>query len=837
MSDHNDQTASLIEQGLALINTNKLQEAKNLFTRLCETNPQASEAWYLLSTVNGRMGDIEAAGECCRHVLDIQPDHCEARVNLGNVLFSQGKLDDAIAEYQRVLAQNPRHAMAHNNLGLIFAKNGRFDEAAAHYQAAIEVDPNLILAYINLGNLRMQEEKYDKAANNFIQAARLNPGDPALRTGLGIALFKMGKRDDALASFHEAIRLKADYLDPYINLGNAYLESGDYNEALSTFKQALLVAPNSAEIHNDLGVVYLESGDIEHAIPCFQRALEINPRHMRALNNMGTASRSPERFASYLALYAKTVELLPNPEQARTAFINNIKFINPSDYDQWLDQELIKCFSIPKASNAPLALITARHLKHKYLIKPIAADDQNALRDIVKLIASDQLFLMFLQKTFNIEPELEFLLNGVRRHLLFKHCKDNGADRQELIVASALAYQGLNNEYIFFVDDEEQRLVSQLKNSIEKLAATIDSPNAEIEADLFIYAMYERLYSLSCRERLNGMPAAGWSGALHPLLEQTIAIPLEEEKIKQEIATVGNIEDKTSQLVQSQYEENPYPRWLSIPGLQKRNIKRVLKQRFPHFSPPDFLDGPLKILVAGCGTGQQPIRTALTYDNVEILAVDISKSSLAYAIRMAHRYGVNNIRFMQGDILQLAKLDSRFHIIECSGVLHHMKDPMQGWRVLSGLLVDNGLMSIALYSEKARKNIVAARELIQREKIIPDLDNIRNFRRRILRHETNDTLYELSKLADFYTTSRCRDLIFHFMEHRYTVPQLERAMAELQLEFIGFEFSDNTSVTNAYRNAYPQDPDMTNLALWDDFETRHPNTFARMYDFWCQKKT
>ena len=191
---------------------------------------------------------------------------------------------------------------------------------------------------------------------------------------------------------------------------------------------------------------------------------------------------------------------------------------------------------------------------------------------------------------------------------------------------------------------------------------------------------------------------------------------------------------------------------------------------------------------------------------------------------------------MQGDILQLAQLESRFHVIECTGVLHHMENPLQGWKVLCGLLVDNGLMSIGLYSEKSRKYIVAAREIIQREKLIPDQKNIRDFRRRILHHEMNDALYELCKSIDFFSTSPCRDLIFHYKEHRYTLPQLKKTLFDLRLDFIGFEFVENEYVKNTYRKLYPQDKDMTDLDLWDQFETQNPYTFSRLYDFWCQKK-
>jgi SAM-dependent methyltransferase len=245
------------------------------------------------------------------------------------------------------------------------------------------------------------------------------------------------------------------------------------------------------------------------------------------------------------------------------------------------------------------------------------------------------------------------------------------------------------------------------------------------------------------------------------------------------------------------------------------------------------MDGPIQMLIAGCGTGKHPIQTA-SYENVEITAIDISKSSLAYGMRMAQKYGVTNIKFMQGDILQLAKLNKRFHIIESVGVLHHMEDPLAGWRVLSDLLVEGGLMSIGLYSELARKSIVAARRVIQNEGLTPNIYNIRNFRKRILQRQLDNDICGLSNVNDFYSSSECRDLLFHSTEHRYTLPQVGKSLDDLKLDFLGFVF-DSLKTPNSYREHFPADHDMKNLLLWDQYEKLYPNTFIGMYKFWCQK--
>ena len=59
-----------------------------------------------------------------------------------------------------------------------------------------------------------------------------------------------------------------------------------------------------------------------------------------------------------------------------------------------------------------------------------------------------------------------------------------------------------------------------------------------------------------------------------------------------------------------------------------------------------FLERPFEVLIAGCGTGQQAVQSALHYGpKARILALDLSSASLGYASRMADAFGVENVEF------------------------------------------------------------------------------------------------------------------------------------------------------------------------------------------------
>ena len=170
-------------------------------------------------------------------------------------------------------------------------------------------------------------------------------------------------------------------------------------------------------------------------------------------------------------------------------------------------------------------------------------------------------------------------------------------------------------------------------------------------------------------------------------------------------------------------------------------------------------------------------------------------------------------------------------MIESSGVLHHLADPLAGWRTLNELLRRGGLMNIGLYSEVARQSIVAARSWIAERGYEPSSDGIRRCRAEVLALPPEHPLAALRDSIDFYNLSSCRDLLFHAQEQRFTLAQIRVALAALGLTLLRFD------VPNAagYRRRFPDDPAMTSFDNWEAYERDHPATFSGMYQLWLQK--
>jgi SAM-dependent methyltransferase len=176
-------------------------------------------------------------------------------------------------------------------------------------------------------------------------------------------------------------------------------------------------------------------------------------------------------------------------------------------------------------------------------------------------------------------------------------------------------------------------------------------------------------------------------------------------------------------------------------------------------------------------------------------------------------------------------LEQKFDIIESVGVLHHMDEPMAGWRVLTDLLKPGGLMCIGLYSELARHHIAEVRKEITALRLGTSEADIRKFRQSLA--ESNDENHQLLTMSsNFFSLSMLRDLIFHVQEHRFTLPQIKKCLDELGLKFCGFINKD--AISN-FRKLHGKNADIYDLALWHQYEESNPRAFATMYQFWCQK--
>jgi len=77
-----------------------------------------------------------------RHALAKTGDNYIAENNLGTILISEGKAEEAMERFREVLRINPDFSDAHYNLGLLLLDEGRPNEAVPQFREVLRLNPN-----------------------------------------------------------------------------------------------------------------------------------------------------------------------------------------------------------------------------------------------------------------------------------------------------------------------------------------------------------------------------------------------------------------------------------------------------------------------------------------------------------------------------------------------------------------------------------------------------------------------------------------------------------------------------------------------------------------------
>ncbi len=121
--------------------------------------------------------------------------------------------DEAIRTYLRVLEIEPQHAAAHINLGTLYYNRQDFASAEKHYRAAVAADPRYALAYFDLGNVLDETGNVQDAIAAYRTAIQLAPTYADAHYNLALACERKGEARQALQ--HWKTYLKLDNTGPW----------------------------------------------------------------------------------------------------------------------------------------------------------------------------------------------------------------------------------------------------------------------------------------------------------------------------------------------------------------------------------------------------------------------------------------------------------------------------------------------------------------------------------------------------------------------------------------------------------------------------------------------
>jgi len=142
-----------------------------------------------------------------RHIIALNPQARDAHLNLGYILYKQGRYEEALDVTRVAVEQRPDHFIIHANLGMVLNELRRFEEAETHLSRAIALDPNNTQALYSMATVRFNQQRYDEMLELLQRLIDIDSSDSNAYISMGVALSHLGRSDEALQSFDQALSL------------------------------------------------------------------------------------------------------------------------------------------------------------------------------------------------------------------------------------------------------------------------------------------------------------------------------------------------------------------------------------------------------------------------------------------------------------------------------------------------------------------------------------------------------------------------------------------------------------------------------------------------------
>lgn len=266
------------------------EEARAEATALTDSNAGDAEAWNVLGTANRALGRVADAEDAFRKALTIAPDYAIARHNLGSLLASISRNEEALAELDRVVASGVTGPEVDHNRASAMMALGRFDEAESLLENAIRNTPLAVSLQMLLARIRYMRGD-ERFAERLKQTIRDNPDVAELRIACSQTLRGAGRLDEAASVLGGASgRAKAD---PRMlaELSALSQDRGDYTIALDLAERAVAKNPGETRLQELVIQALLSLGRGADAMPMIETLRRRMPMDQFYIALEATAAR------------------------------------------------------------------------------------------------------------------------------------------------------------------------------------------------------------------------------------------------------------------------------------------------------------------------------------------------------------------------------------------------------------------------------------------------------------------------------------------------------------------------------------------------------------------
>ncbi len=258
-----------------VVETSNPSEALEAYRQASTLRPTDPEPHLSAGLLLEKQGHFDDAAKEYRLALTLDSSSRDAMTGLANAYMRGHQFPQAEEVLRKLSIARPKDGAIHNELGRVLATEGKKDDAIVELEAGFKLAPGDIAAQRDLGDLYAGAGKYDKAEATYRALLEKTPDDSGLHDMLGKALLKQRKFPEAQQEFMAAVRLKPDFGAAYGDLAIAANENKNYDLAIKAADARAKFLPEIPVSYFLRATAYDHLRDRKEAVLNYHKFLEV----------------------------------------------------------------------------------------------------------------------------------------------------------------------------------------------------------------------------------------------------------------------------------------------------------------------------------------------------------------------------------------------------------------------------------------------------------------------------------------------------------------------------------------------------------------------------------
>ena len=232
-----------------LLETGQNEQALALSRQILSEDPGLIDAHVLTALSLGRLYRFSECLDALRDALKLKPDSQELLFQLGICHHGAGEISEAKTLLSTLLEKDPTHHLARVQLAQVLQETGDQEAAEKLAREILAEDPGESAAHMVLGLGHLQRQEMEKAEAALKKAVELEPERPGLHYNLARLAEMQGQPELAAELYLKEVRIDETNHQAWQNFGILLGELGRHSEQIGAFRNLLRHTPDSAQAH------------------------------------------------------------------------------------------------------------------------------------------------------------------------------------------------------------------------------------------------------------------------------------------------------------------------------------------------------------------------------------------------------------------------------------------------------------------------------------------------------------------------------------------------------------------------------------------------------------